>query len=369
MATYDDTITDGIEASMTDLQQQTLTILLAVELADTNETDLILNILENINVADVLGTLGSQFTVTSSDVFDIADLVSVIWQNTITEGIENDESLAGIIRRIQIVSDLVNIYDSGLSTGVLNAAVAVSLALQDIISYYGLEVLSDSIEAQDTLVDLLTRIGIILNNITAADTLANYVTFFTLVDDDLTGNDTLSNTAELNEYLAEGWVVTTSYVHDGNTYSGWVMNPENYAISNYTNFQFNSVANFNYETLLANSSGIYSMGGTTDAGSYINSKLKTAAMNFGTTSQKQVPHILLGVNNTGKVILIVSVDGQVTTTYQLNAPSTYLDTQRIKIGKGVHGRYWQFELSTLENSTFDLDTFEFFPIAWGRKLR
>lgn len=369
MTTYNDTITEDIEASITDLQQQTLTLLLAVEMDDTSTSDLIVNILESIDVADVLGLLGSEFHVLSSDIFDIADMVTVLWQNTISEDIENDDSVAGVIRRIELLTDLVNIYDSGLSTGVLNASVAVTLALQDLISYYGLEVITDSVEAQDTLVDLLTKVGTIMNSFTAADTVANYVAFFTLVEDDFTGDDTLSNTAELNEYLSEGWIVTTSYTHDGNTYSGWVMNPENYAISNYTNFQFNSVTYFAYETLLANSSGIYAMDATTDAGSYINSKMKTAAMNFGTSSQKQVPEILLGVNNTGKVILVVTVDGQMTTTYQLDVPSTYLDTQRIKVGKGIHGRYWQFELHTLQNSDFDLDTFEFFPIAWGRKIR
>lgn len=369
MAIYNDIITEDIEASQTDLQQQNLTLLLAVELDDTSVPETIVQILEAINVTDTLNLLGSEFHVSSSDIFNIADMVAVLWQNTILENIENDDSMAGIIRRIQLVTDLVNIYDSGLSTGVLNASVAVTLALQDLISYYALEAIIDSMEAQDTLVDLLVHIGVIMDQIVNDDTVANYVAFYTLVDDTFTGNDTLTNTAELNEYLFEGWAVTTSYVHDGNTYTGWVMNPENYALSNYTNFQFNSVTNFAYETLLANSSGLYAMDSSTDAGSYINAKMKTAAMNFGTTSLKQVPDILLGVNNTGKVILVVTVDGQVSTTYQLDVPSAYLDTQRIKIGKGVHGRYWQFELHTLENSEFDLDTFEFFPIAWGRKLR
>lgn len=369
MTTYNDTISEGIEASMTHLQQQTLTLLLAVEMDDTSLAEQVVNILEAINVTDVLGTLSSEFHISSSDIFDIADMVAILWENTILEDIENDDSVAGVIRRIQLVTELVNIYDSGLSSGVLNASVAVTLALQDLISYYGLEVITESVEAQDTLVDLLTHIGIIMDDVTANDALSNYVAFFTLVEDNLSNSDVVSNTAELNEYLSEGWVVTTSYVHNGNVYTGWVMNPENYALSNYTNFQFNSVTNFSYETLLANSSGLYAMDSSTDAGSYINAKMKTAAMNFGTSSQKQVPEILLGVNNTGKVILVVTVDGQMTTTYQLDAPSAYLDTQRIKIGKGIHGRYWQFELHTLQNSEFDLDTFEFFPIAWGRKLR
>lgn len=369
MASYSDTLTEDISTTITDQVGYSLSLILAIEMDDTSLSSQIINILEAIDVSDILGTLSSEFHVSSSDTFDIADMVAVLWQNTILEDIENDDSVTSIIRRIELLTDLVNIYDSGLSTGILNASVAVTLALQDLISYYGLEVIIDSVEAQDTLVDLLTKIGVIMDDLSTADTVTNYVSFFTLVEDDLSGSDILLNTAELNEYLSEGWIVTTSYTHNGETYSGWVMNPENYAISNYTNFQFNSVTYFAYETLLANSSGIYTMDSTTDSGSYINSKIKTAAMTFGTTSQKQIPEVLLGVNNTGKVILVVTTDGQMTTTYQLDVPSAYLDTQRIKIGKGVHGRYWQFELHTLENSEFDLDTFEFFPITWGRKIR
>ena len=91
-------------------------------------------------------------------------------------------------------------------------------------------------------------------------------------------------------------------------------------------------------------------------------------MAFGTSSLKQVPEALLGVNNTGKVVLVISVDGSHTAYYQLNPASQNLETQQIKIGKGLYGRYWQFELVTVDNSTFDLDTFEFFPVSFGRKI-
>lgn len=369
MTTYNDTISEGISANLTDLQKQTLTLIQAIEMDDTSTSEQITRIFEAIGINDVLNLLGSNFHVSPSEVIDVADMVAILWNNTILENIEQSASEAEVIRRIQLITELVHLYDSGLSKGVLNSSIAVTLALQDLLSPHSLEVLLESVEMQDAFVDLLKQIGQVLDEITSSAALAEFVAFFTLVEDSFTDSDTVTTNANLKEYLEEGWVVTTSYTHDGVTYTGWVMNPENYALSNYSNFQFNSVARFKDDYLLASTLGLYSLGGSSDNGSYINAKLKTAAMTFGTTSQKQIPEVLLGVNNTGKVILVVTTDGQMTTTYQLDVPSAYLDTQRIKIGKGVHGRYWQFELHTLENSEFDLDTFEFFPIAWGRKIR
>ena len=169
---------------------------------------------------------------------------------------------------------------------------------------------------QDAFVDLLKQIGQVLDEITSSAALAEFVAFFTLVEDSFTDSDTVTTNANLKEYLEEGWVVTTSYTHDGVTYTGWVMNPENYALSNYSNFQFNSVARFKDDYLLASTLGLYSLGGSSDNGSYINAKLKTAAMTL--VLPQASTRDPSGVNNSGKVILVVSTDGNISATYQLN---------------------------------------------------
>jgi len=40
----------------------------------------------------------------------------------------------------------------------------------------------------------------------------------------------------------------------------------------------------------------------------------------------------------------------------------------IDIGKGLKGRYWQFELQSKGNTVFDLDEIELYPIVFGRKI-
>ena len=82
---------------------------------------------------------------------------------------------------------------------------------------------------------------------------------------------------------------------------------------------------------------------------------------------KQVPAIYLGVDSTDKVILKVRVDGKAEVHYQLNKFTNNLMTQKIDIGKGLIGRYFQFELLT-EASEFNMESIEFYPLEIRRKL-
>ena len=119
MTVYNDTLTEDLQASMTHLQQQLVTLLLDITVDDSTFADQIVQALETISASSVFASLGSQFHVTTSELVDVADLVSVLWKNTILENIGQSSSVQESIRRIQLVSELVQIYDSGLSTGVL----------------------------------------------------------------------------------------------------------------------------------------------------------------------------------------------------------------------------------------------------------
>lgn len=154
-----------------------------------------------------------------------------------------------------------------------------------------------------------------------------------------------------------------SHLFDPVNMSSWVMNPENYAISNYS-FGFTEAARFGNSYLMADDTGLYVLGGDTDNGTSIVSVLTTAGMDFGSTGLKQVPSVLLGTDGTD-FILQVSVDGKVTARYEINYLPSNLETKQIKIGKGLIGYNWQFKLIT--DNDFNLDSFEFYPIVFKRK--
>jgi hypothetical protein len=115
---------------------------------------------------------------------------------------------------------------------------------------------------------------------------------------------------------------------------------------------------------------VYRLAGSYDFPSVpITSVIKTVSMDFGTSNKKQLPKLYIGVTNSSKLILKVSVDGATSVYYQLNLETDHLDTQMFDIGKGLIGRYFQFELSTKDNSELGIDELEFFPVMFGRKVR
>lgn len=384
MATYNETVAEDIEnsetllttfpitltntAALSGVVQVTfpVTILNSMTADDTQVADQITFVLEHINLLDALTSKGT-FNVTANDIVTIAEIAAVIFSHSLLEDITVDDTPVEIVKKLQIIVDQLQMDDSGVSQGILTTALAVAMTISDIARQ--IDIIAEDVTAADTILDTVLMALAILENVETTHLTAEYVAFSILVDDDVTGSDSTSNTASLHDLITDGWTVSTKFQLGDLTYTGWVMNPETYAVSTYSNFSFNSITAFMNDYLLASSTGLYSMGGDLDEAAYITSRMKTASMAFETSNRKQVPEVLLGVNNSGKVILTVSVDGQHTAYYELKPSTQYLDTQQIKVGKGLHGRYWQFELVTKQNSTFDLDTFEFLPVVFGRKLR
>jgi hypothetical protein len=144
-------------------------------------------------------------------------------------------------------------------------------------------------------------------------------------------------------------------------YEGFVMNPENSAVSRYLDYNFSTSSRFGDKYLLGNSDGLYQLDSvqTTDRANF-----KTASLSFGVEAEKQVPQVYLGTNSESDWILTVDIDGRYSATYKLSSDQN--STKMIKIGKGLIGQNWQFELIT--DQDLDLDTFEMYPVILGRKI-
>ena len=153
----------------------------------------------------------------------------------------------------------------------------------------------------------------------------------------------------------------------GNTnYLAWVMNPENYAISNYT-APYTESTIFNNNYYFGNTDGLHILNDNKlDDGNIIEVLITTAALDFNSQSIKQVPKVFLGSNGTD-LVLKISIDNKQTVYYELNSTFDGLNTKQIKVGKGLLGKNWQFSLIHTDNDDFKLDNFEFFPINFKRK--
>lgn len=322
-------------------------------------------IIETIHMDEILVT-AAQFHMFPEDRFVMMDLARIAWNSIIAEDLTSSLSSTDIIERFNHLREIINALDTSSTKHTATVALALAITLADFSGE--ITPLTDGITLDDTLIEKLKLALQVVEDMQLQSLLAEYVTFFQLTNDELSLDDDIISSASMANNLSDDMIFYISAQVGSDTYSGWVINPENYAVSQYSNYSFTGNTYYNRANLYCNSSGLYAVGGTLDESSYITSRIKTSVMSFGSSSLKQIPEALLGVNNTGEVILAISTDGSHTAYYHLKPASQGLSTQQIKIGKGLYGRYWQFELITKNNSTFDLDTFEFLPIVFGRKI-
>lgn len=334
---------------------------------DSSLGDIIDIIMESISASVSLSSPGSIFLQFVSETIATDDLTKGIVTLIIQEGIGLDD----ILSNYRVYHDLIQEFctANGLlfSTGTFIGAISVAFSIGDLVS--DPEIVGEGFQLADDVLANIAALGSIVEAMTISSAVSDQLSLFCLVQEDLSVQDSISSTgifqALIEEDISFGLVVTV----DGVVYEGWLMNPETFAVWNYSNYNFNSITRFGEKYLLANENGLYEMEDKFDDGEAIIAKIKTASMDFGTSGLKQISELILGVVNSGKLVLKVTVDGQQTVYYELKPGTRNLENQRVKIGKGLHGRYWQFELITSDNSDFDLDSFEVLPFVFGRRFR
>ena len=149
------------------------------------------------------------------------------------------------------------------------------------------------------------------------------------------------------------------------SHTTWAVNTNTGAVTEYTNYDFNSFAQMGLKYLGASSNGLYELNGDTDAGTSIIGQLKSGLLQFSGSRFTGFKAAYLGVRGTGDVLLkLVTGDG-VTRTYTVTLDS--MRTTKVTMGKGIRARYFSFELIGT-GQDFDVDTVEFVPIMAQRRV-
>ena len=149
------------------------------------------------------------------------------------------------------------------------------------------------------------------------------------------------------------------------------MNLANQAISTYSNYNFNSIVCFNGTYFGATDTGIYPLGGDTDNGTYIDSSIKTGSMDFGDTTIKYARDVWITFRSDGNLTLVIFVDEDTTTTIQKQTTivSDTIIEERLKLPRGLRGRFYTVELNNLSGADFDIDSLNLLVESVRRKVR
>lgn len=148
----------------------------------------------------------------------------------------------------------------------------------------------------------------------------------------------------------------------------YVMNTSTNAMTEYTNFSFNSFANYKGKVIGANDGGIFELLGNDDAGSDIAIEATTANMDFGSEQLKRLLEIYVGYQSDNDLNIQVTLDGEDSYDYTLETQgNTGIHNNRVKLGKGMKGRYMQFKISGT-GVNMQLDNITADPIELSRKV-
>jgi hypothetical protein len=149
-------------------------------------------------------------------------------------------------------------------------------------------------------------------------------------------------------------------------FPAWALNYETNAPSRYDSLPANSMCRFNGKTYMACAAGIYEIGADDDAGRPIHASATVAQTNFGSTKNKRIPYVYVGMRSAGAMQLKAIANNQSDRYYALNAIGGAVRGSRADIGKGLEGQYWQFRVDNVDGADFELDSIEFKPSVLSR---
>jgi hypothetical protein len=148
-----------------------------------------------------------------------------------------------------------------------------------------------------------------------------------------------------------------------------VMHTETNAVSEYTNYPFNSFAQFNGVYLGAGANGLFALTGDTDAGTIINAAARVGITDFGTSHLKRVDRAYVGYRTDGNLIMSVFTDETVQRDYLLSGNGyAGLHGAFTRFGKGLAARYYQFQIANQNGAYFDMNMIELKPTELKRRI-
>lgn len=247
-------------------------------------------------------------------------------------------------------------------TQTLVQGLAVSDALR---KFFGASML-DGIGVTEQLAKQFLASPTVADGIGIAPALTQLLTMGVVLKDTTTIDDEqLLQMIFSGEILSDVIDVITAYVSPDGQFTTWSMNTRSGAVTEYTNYAFNSFARIGDDYFGASSTGLYQLIGDTDAGTNIIAELKSGYAQWGNSNFSMFKGMYLGVRGEGEwVIKLITGDGN---TYNYAVSTRNQRTTKVHMGKGLRARYWAFDMIS-SGQDFDLDTIEFVPIAAQRRV-
>lgn len=211
----------------------------------------------------------------------------------------------------------------------------------------------------------LSKLGISAQGLTGAD--ASVSANLPALNMLATGAGEITGTATLS-LAALTLIANGSSSSDLDTYSAFTLNTSNNALTSYSNFNFNSFAEFNGVNLAAGAGGIYALTGTLDDTANITTNFALGVFDFESEQLKRVNELFFGYRANGDLTVRITLDDN--DQYEYTLETTGQDgiyNNRLKLGRGLKARHWQIEVEG-SGVDFEIANISADPQALSRRL-
>jgi hypothetical protein len=225
--------------------------------------------------------------------------------------------------------------------------------------------LTQAFSIQDTLTPLYYINRTLSDGLALADVIAPQLLFRVLATDALSLDDVEILNAVFSGQLEDAVQISAAYVAPDGSVTTWAINTKTGAVTEYSNYEFNSFARSGFKYLAASPSGLYELDGADDAGTSIVSVIQSGLAQFGGSRFSSFKAAYLGMRGGGDVYLKLETGNGVSYTYKITTED--MRTTKVNLGKGLRARYFSFQL-TSTGQDFDLESIEFVPITAVRRV-
>ena len=169
--------------------------------------------------------------------------------------------------------------------------------------------------------------------------------------------------AEIHETI----VAEIIYQSPNGNVSTWAINTRTNAVTEYSNFNFNSYATMGRKYLAADADGLYELNGPRDVTTDVIARFGGGYFQPNSAKFSGLKGVYLGMTGEGNYILKIITGDGITRAYRA-ALNPGLMTTKVNVGKGVRARYIAWELTNENGQDFDFDQIEFVPMMGGRRV-
>lgn len=301
------------------------------------------------------------------DLVALGDAVRLSFPVAVASGVVAAASAAYVVNKLElIVEDLIAHGSVSTKLTALNALVSLA-RIVDATDRAAHQVVNDSVGVHDVSIALLEAIVSIASSISVVPSTSQQYVHVVSLSSSIVADDAVGSTKHIFELLRDGMILAIGGVDGTESYLAFALVPEIMAVTNYTNFDFRAATKYNGEYLFAGKNGLFRHGSTKDAGEDITAVAQTPALDFGVAALKRCTNAYIGVSRTKNLYLKVTTDRGQSATYRVQAVPAPAQNEKVSIGYGLSGRYFQFEVVTSADE-FELNSLEFFPIELSRRI-